>query len=81
MWYRWHDEETEIQFAQRIKYLEFAYPNHKFITEAQVKEICTKYNLVCGEIFRYKGFVPEINLTAIENFKIKMKMQEKTLYI
>lgn len=46
------------------------YPNNKFITEEQVKQICFKYNLVCGDVSRFKGFVPEKNLKDIENFKL-----------
>ena len=45
------------------------YPFSKFITEAQVKRICFKYNLVCGNVTLFKGFVPERNLIEIENFK------------
>lgn len=45
-----------------------AYPNQKFITEEQVEAICKKYNLVCGLVSTYKGFVPEKNLKEIEVF-------------
>src|SRR5690606_14275867 len=37
---------------------------------------CKKYGLVKGEIGRYKGFVPEIHLRAIEEFKSKFKMPQ-----
>lgn len=46
------------------------YPNNKFITEDQVKNICKKYRLVCAPISRYKGFVPELKLKQIESFSI-----------
>lgn len=56
-----------------INYYKINYPFNKFITEDQVKEICHKYNLVCGNVERFKGFVPEKNLLDIENFKLKEK--------
>lgn len=54
-----------------ISYYKENYPFNKFITEEQVKEICHKYNLVCGDVDRFKGFVPEKNLREIERFKLK----------
>lgn len=59
-------EQTEL-----VAYYSFNYPNNKFITEEQVKTICHKYNLVCGDVSRFKGFVPEKNLKEIESFKLK----------
>jgi len=56
---------------QLLKYYQFAYPLNKFITEEQVKEICFKYNLICGDVGRFKGFVPDKNLKEVENFKLK----------
>ena len=47
------------------------YPFNKFITEGQVEVICKKYNLVCGDVDRYKGFVPEKNLREVERFNLK----------
>jgi len=46
------------------------YPFNKFITEGQVEVICKKYNLVCGDVDRYKGFVPEKNLREVEKFSV-----------
>lgn len=46
------------------------YPLNKFITEEQVKAICFKYNLICGGVSKFKGFVPEKNLKQIESFKV-----------
>ncbi len=60
-----------IRRAERIQYYQFTYPNSKFVTEEQVEAICKKYNLVCGEVVRYKGFVPEANLRRIEKFTIR----------
>lgn len=54
-----------------VKYYKQNYPFNKFITEDQVKQICHKYNLVCGDVDRFRGFVPESNLNDIENFKLK----------
>ena len=54
-----------------LSYYQRNYPLNKFITEEQVKIICHKYNLVCGDVSRFKGFVPEKNLREIEGFKLK----------
>ena len=54
-----------------LAYYQREYPLNKFITEEQVKTICHKYNLVCGEVNRFKGFVPNKNLNDIEKFKVK----------
>ncbi len=49
------------------------YPLYKFIPKETVTEICKKYGLICGEMNRYKGDIPEKNLIEIENFKIDQK--------
>ena len=54
------------------------FPGYKFITEQQVRLICHKYNLVCGNINRFKGFVPNKNLKDITDFKANAKIT-KTL--
>lgn len=56
---------------ENINYFAINYPTYKYITEDQVKTICKKYNLVCGNVVLYKGFVPEKNLKEIEKFKLK----------
>jgi hypothetical protein len=61
------------EISELVLYYKQNYPNNKFITEEQVKAICEKYGLVCGEISMYKGFVPEVKLQSIENFKPKEK--------
>lgn len=61
------EKETLIK---AINYFSFKYPHYKFITESSVKEICEKYNLVYGEISKYIGDVPNVNLKHIEDFKI-----------
>ncbi len=65
-------ERAEISKTQADLIMSYKrrYPLNKFITEDQVKIICEKYNLVCGNISRYKGFVPETNLRSIEKFKL-----------
>ncbi len=63
--------------AERIMYYKISYPNNKFITEEEVSIICNKYNLVCGKIDRYKGFVPDANLKMVEKFKIKNEDKDK----
>lgn len=62
---------TTKEIADLVMYYRINYPNNKFITEEQVKQICEKYGLVCGETSMYKGFVPENKLKLIEGFKIK----------
>jgi len=64
-------EQVELSKEQRemVLYYQEKYPLFKFITETEVKSICERYGLVCGEINRFTGFVPEKNLQEIENFK------------
>lgn len=49
------------------------YPNNKFITEQQAEVICTKWNLVCGPVASFTGFVPEKNLKQIEDFEVNQE--------
>jgi len=58
-------QDTILYFAQK-------YPTYKFITEESVIRICRKYNLVYGEVSKYKGTVPSKNLADIDRFKINM---------
>lgn len=67
-------EQTDLVHYYRNKY-----PKNKFITEEQVKEICNKYNLVCGDVSNFKGFVPEKNLQDIEKFRLA-KEEEFWMY-
>jgi hypothetical protein len=62
---------TTKEIAELVVHYKVNYPNNKFITEEQVKAICEKYGLVCGETSAYKGFVPESKLLEIERFKFK----------
>jgi hypothetical protein len=74
-------ETTKLSKEQieLVQYFKQNYPFNKFITEEQVQQICHKYNLVCGDVGRFKGFVPENNIKDIENFKIKL--QDKCEYL
>jgi len=63
--------ELSKEQVELVNYYKREYPFNKFITEEQVKSICYKYNLVCGDVDRFKGFVPEKNLREIERFKLK----------
>lgn len=61
--------KTEKEKLYRIvEYYHRKYPNNKFITPEQVDIICKKYNLVCGPLSSYKGFVPDEKLSQIEKF-------------
>lgn len=70
------DGKLLFELAELIKLYEFRYPNYKFITEEQVKTICHKYNLVCGRIDRFKGFIPDKNLLEAELFKTIIKEED-----
>ena len=59
------------ELARLIQYYQYRYPLNKFITKEQVDIICKKYNLVCGELSRFKGFVPDKNLREIESFNLR----------
>jgi hypothetical protein len=71
--------ELSKEQIELVSYYKREYPFNKFITEEQVKTICHKYNLVCGDVDRFKGFVPEKNLREIEAFKLKSR--EKNVLI
>lgn len=63
------DIKMNKEIADLVEKYSLRYPNHKYITEEQVNLICEKYNLVCGGVSLYKGFVPEKNLKQIAGFK------------
>ncbi len=67
--------KRQVEFTQKqleaVNYYRREYPFNKFITEVQVQIICKKYGLVCGDVSKYQGFVPEKNLKEIANFKLK----------
>ncbi len=66
--------ENAEQTANTVKDYSIKYPNNKFITEDMVVTICKKYGLVCGDLHRFKGFVPEVKLKDIEAFKKASKI-------
>lgn len=66
-------ENNAKEIANLVLYYQHCYPNNKFITYNQVISICDKWNLICGGIDRFKGFVPEKNLREIESFRINRK--------
>jgi len=73
--------ELSKEQLESLAYYQREYPFNKFITEEQVKIICHKYNLVCGDVSRFTGFVPEKNLSDIEKFKLNDKdMVEEASY-
>lgn len=59
------------ELSNKVLYFQIHYPSYKFITEDAVKNICTKYGLLCALVKYYKGDVPEKNLREIENFKLR----------
>lgn len=62
-------EKTHYQkIIEAINYYRVKFPNYKFIPSETVKSICEKYGLVSGEAHQYRGFVPDKNLTEIEQF-------------
>lgn len=69
--------EKTIEYIQEYKN---KFPEYKFITEDMVQEICYKYNLIFGDISKYKGFVPDKNLREIEQFKNKYKSRIAGIY-
>lgn len=70
-------EYKALKLAQTVEYYSLHYPNNKFITEEEVQKICSKYNLVYGEVRLYKGDIPEKNLKEIESFNLR---EEDYLY-
>lgn len=65
------ENQAKASMIRAIEHFSFRYPQYKFITEASVKKICAKYNLVYGNVGKYIGTVPDKNLKHIEDFKIK----------
>lgn len=75
--------QAYLAAEERIKSIEYwrvYYPNHKFITEAEVKKLCEKYSLLLGDAGNYIGDIPEKNLNEIEAFSLRKEdWTEKTL--
>lgn len=64
------ENKSKSGIIEAINYFSLKYPQYKFITEDSVTSICKRYGLVYGEISKYKGSVPNLNLKKIEEFKI-----------
>jgi hypothetical protein len=70
------EKEDALELAHLISSYNQHYPNNKFITPDQVARICDKYNLVCGPVDRYRGFVPKDKLKQISEFILKPEHKE-----
>lgn len=57
--------------VEAIEYFNTHYPNHKVLSEEQIKSICKKYHLLYGEATSYIGDVPEKNLRDVEAFTMR----------
>ena len=73
-------EKQAEETANLVHYYSQKYPFNKFINEEAVKKICSKYNLVCGDVSLYKGFVPADKLEIISNFKISYSDTKMTVW-
>jgi hypothetical protein len=80
--------QTEVQrqnkvekeaIANALEYFSQNYPKYKFITMQMANKICEKYNLVMGDVSQYTGFVPQKNLTQIEDF-FKIENELNVIY-
>lgn len=71
--------KTQELISQVVSDFKIKYPNYKFITTEIAEKICKKYNLVLGEVSRYKGFVPEKNLLEMGIFFEKYP-EEKNVF-
>jgi hypothetical protein len=71
------EEKTKLsqQTIELIQEYKRKYPLNKFITLEQVETICGKYGLAYGGIARFQGFVPDKNLTDIEQFAKKYEFK------
>lgn len=63
------EKEKAEETANLVNYYKQHYPFQKFLTEAQLDQICEKYNLIYAPIKNYKKDVPEKNLRDIANAK------------
>lgn len=75
------DQKNAIKIADKeatvLNYYKQTYPTYKFIMDSQVKEICEKYGLLCGESHRYKGDIPYKNMQEIAAFREKDPIKEE----
>ena len=59
------------RMAETVKHYQEKYPLYKFIAPEQVKSVCKKYNLYCGNVGMYIGDIPDKNIREILKFKLK----------
>jgi hypothetical protein len=57
--------------VELIAHYQHHYPLNKFITEDEVNRLCEKYDLFLADASRYKGDIPERNISEIERFKLR----------
>lgn len=62
-----NEKKDDIRAA--IEYFSHKYPHYKFITRQSVIKICRKYNLIYGDVSKYKGSVPEKTLSTLRILK------------
>lgn len=60
-------KEAALATQSRLKVLQWRYTLSRFISRADLDQLCEKYKLVFGPITAYKGSIPEANLIEIEN--------------
>lgn len=61
------------EVLSNVEYYSLHYPNYKFITHAQVLEICKKYGFAANVASFYKGEIPVENMKNIAKAKIKAR--------
>lgn len=61
------------QVAEKVTYYLAKYPDNKFITREQVKDICKKYGLAFGKTEWFTGDIPDKNKLDIARFKLDEK--------
>lgn len=57
--------------AEKVEYFRKHYPQYKFITREQVRDICKKYGLVFGPTECFIGEIPDKNKLEIAKFKLR----------
>lgn len=61
------------RMAETVRYYVQKYPFYKFITPLQVKEICKKYSLFCGDTGMFIGEIPDKNINEILTFNLAIE--------
>ena len=63
-------EEREQEQIKKLRtFYQFYYPQNPFLTEQDVREICTKHQLFLGDLPLYASEIPEVNRKEVEKFK------------